>query len=224
MSVVDLLDRPVYGITQVDRLLGLPSGTARRWIDGYWRDGNFYQPIIRPQTTGDSLVTWGEFVETRLLSEYRGAGFRIGKLRAVVTELRVQLGDYPLAKAQPFLETVGQEMVLAIQESLSLDDDLLLVVLGSNGQLMLTDKAQEFVQAVEYDHGQAVRLRPDGEEPSVVIDPLRASGDPAVRAVPTAVIAEQARAKDSPEWLAELYQLDLDQVMAAIRFENRRAV
>lgn len=224
MGVVELLDRPVYGITQVDRVLGLSSGTARRWIDGYWRDGHFYQPVIRVRTTGESLVTWGEFVETRLLAEYRDAGIRICKLRDVVTELRTQLGDYPLAKAQPFMETFGRQLVLRVQQDIGLDDDLKLVVLGGNGQLMLSDKVQDFVDAVEYDaEGRAVRLQPDPAEPAVVIDPTRASGDPVVRAVPTEVIAELASAGDPPEWIAELYELDLAQVEAAIRFEQRRA-
>jgi hypothetical protein len=34
-DVISLLDRPTYAFAQVDRLLGLHGGTARRWIDGY---------------------------------------------------------------------------------------------------------------------------------------------------------------------------------------------
>jgi uncharacterized protein (DUF433 family) len=224
MSVIDLLDRPVYGISQVDRLLNLRSGTARRWIDGYWRDGNFYQPIVRQETTGESLVTWGEFVETRLLAEYRDAGVRIGNLRGAVIDLRRNFGNYPLARARPFLEPFGKQLVLQAQESVDLDADLQLVVLGSNGQLLLSDKVTDFVAAVEYDdEGRAARLRPDPAIPAVMIDPLRSSGDPVVRSVPTEVIAEQIRAGDSEEWIAELYDLELDQVLAAVRFEQRRA-
>ena len=37
--VIDLLERPLYGLGQVDRILGLRGGTARRWIDGYSRGG-----------------------------------------------------------------------------------------------------------------------------------------------------------------------------------------
>jgi hypothetical protein len=33
-DVIDLLERPVYGLPQVDRILGLPTGTARRWSRG----------------------------------------------------------------------------------------------------------------------------------------------------------------------------------------------
>ena len=70
----ELLDRPVYGLTQVDELLGLRTGTARRWIDGYVRRDRVYPPVVRVTSTGEDLVTWGEFTETRLLAEFRDAG------------------------------------------------------------------------------------------------------------------------------------------------------
>jgi hypothetical protein len=67
-SLADLLERPVYGMGQVDYLLGLTPGTARRWIDGSKRGGRGYAPLVRVEPTGEEIVTWGEFVETRLLS------------------------------------------------------------------------------------------------------------------------------------------------------------
>ena len=83
-KVVDLLNRPTYGLAQVDRLLGLPGGTARRWIDGYERAGKRYPPVVRESSTGDEIATWGEFVETRLLSEYRDAGVPLLRMRPAV--------------------------------------------------------------------------------------------------------------------------------------------
>jgi hypothetical protein len=68
VSGVSVLDRRVYVMPDVDLYLGLPSGTARRWIDGYSRGGRSYPPVIREEPTGDETVAWGEFVETRLLA------------------------------------------------------------------------------------------------------------------------------------------------------------
>lgn len=91
VSVVHFLDRPVYGLGQVDRVLGLPGGTARRWIDGYTRAGKRYPPVVREEPTGDEAVTWGEFVETRLLAEYRDAGVPIVRMRPAIDKLREAL-------------------------------------------------------------------------------------------------------------------------------------
>jgi hypothetical protein len=70
-EVISLLRRPVYTYSQVDRLLGLTSGTARRWINGYRHGRRTYEPIIRPESRNTTWVTWGEYVEARLLANWR---------------------------------------------------------------------------------------------------------------------------------------------------------
>jgi uncharacterized protein (DUF433 family) len=56
----------------------------------------------------------------------------------------------------------------------------------------------------------------------VVVDPLRQFGDPVVRSVPTAVLAEQHRAGDSIRFIADGYMLSEEQVTQAIEYESRR--
>ena|SRR5215475_6285431 len=47
VSGTSVLDRRVHVMSDVDLYLGLPSGTARRWIEGYSRGGRTYPPVIR---------------------------------------------------------------------------------------------------------------------------------------------------------------------------------
>lgn len=90
-KAVDLLSRPTYGLAQIDSLLGLQAGTARRWIDGYRRGGKLYDPVVRERGTGEEVATWGEFIETRLLAEYRDAGVPMIRMRPAVEALREEL-------------------------------------------------------------------------------------------------------------------------------------
>src|SRR4051794_5555424 len=83
-AVIELMHRPVYGMAEVDLLCGLYSGTAKRWIDGYKRGRRTYAPVVRLVSSGEDLVTWGEFVETRLLAQYRDADVPIQHMRPVV--------------------------------------------------------------------------------------------------------------------------------------------
>ena len=64
---------------------------ARRWIDGYQRNSRAYPPIVREETTGADVVTWGEFVEARLLASYREAGVPMLRMRPVVRPRSFQL-------------------------------------------------------------------------------------------------------------------------------------
>src|SRR5215207_3205931 len=61
-DVINLLDRRLYTFAQVDDLLSLSPSTAQRWIDGYSRQGKDYRPVVRRNSTGIAVATWGEFV------------------------------------------------------------------------------------------------------------------------------------------------------------------
>lgn len=215
---ISLLDRAIYSYADVDRLVGLHAGTARRWLDGYERGGRFYEPVLREEPTGAEDVTWGEMVEARLLAEFRSQQVPVQRLRPAIVRLRQEFGRYPLAHARPFVDVEGRELVRAVQDEVGVDRPLQLVVVR-NGQTMLAPGAARFQQVVGYTDGVVGHLSPDARTPSVVMDPGRAFGQPAIRNVRTDALAEGYCAGTSREVLAELYDLELGQVDEAIRFE-----
>jgi uncharacterized protein (DUF433 family)/transposase-like protein len=221
MAEASVLDRQLYSMSDVDRHLGLRSGTARRWIDGYRRGSRMLPPVIRPEHTGEDAVTWGEFVETRLLAGYRVRGVSLQRLRPAVVRLRAELGtDYPLAQSHPFLDVEGRELVRRVQDETGLERDLLLVVVRSD-QTVMSLPVSDFTRDAVYEAGVVRALKPGTDTPDVRIDPLRQSGSPVVRSVPTAVLAEGFRAGETIEDLAELYELPELHIQQAIRFEMR---
>lgn len=216
--VESLLDRAIYSYADVDRLVGLHSGTAKRWLEGYERGRKFYDPVLRPEPAGTDVVTWGELVEARLLAEFRSRHVPVQRLRPAIVQLRKEFGRYPLAHARPLLDVEGRELVQVVQEQVGLERPLQLVVVR-NGQLVLADSAERFRLAVEYDNDVASRLKPDPRTPEVVMDPQRSFGQPAVRSVRTESLAEDFRAVTSREDLADLYDLTPAQIDEALRFE-----
>lgn len=213
-----LLDRAIYSYSDVDRLVGLHSGTARRWLEGYERSGRFYDPVLRQEPTGDEIVTWGEMVEARLLAEFRSQNVPVQRLRPAIVRLREEFGRYPLAHARPFLEVEGRELVRVLQDEAGVDRPLRLVVVR-DGQAMLAEATKRFSAAVQYNGGIVTRLNPSPRTPEVLMDPAHAFGQPAIRNVRTDVLAEDYRAGTSREELADLYDLSASQVDEAIRFE-----
>lgn len=216
---IDLLDRAIYTHADVDRLVGLNDGTARRWLEGYSRSGRRYEPVLREEARGVDVVTWGELVEARLLAEFRSRHVPIQRMRPAIVRLREEFGRYPLALARPFLEAEGRELIRVVQDEVGLDQSLQLVVVR-NGQLMLAAATERFRSAVDFDsNGVARLLRPETRTPDVVMDPTRTFGQPAVRSVRTEVLAEAYRAGANREELVDLFELTPGQVDAAIRFE-----
>lgn len=223
MGPATLLDRIIYSMSDVDLYLGLHPGTARRWIDGYQSRGRSYPPVIRPERTDDDSVSWGEFVETRLLANYRSRGVSLQRLRPAVQKLRQEFATpYPLAFAGPYLDVDGRELVRRVQVETETARELQIVVVR-NDQLVLAGPARDFAEQAVFGTGtrQVEAFRTAQDTPDVRIDPLRQTGQPVVRSVPTSVLAEAFRAGDDVDDLADLYDLRVEQVVQAIRFEMR---
>jgi uncharacterized protein (DUF433 family) len=227
-EVIELLDRPTYGLAQIDSLLGLRGGTARRWIDGYTRSGKPYAPVVREHHTGEEIATWGEFVETRLLAEYRNAGVPMIRMRPAVEALRQELKvPYPLASARTWLRPEGRDLVRVIQEKVELDPHLALVVVATGQTLAWSAEADRFRAAIDWtddtDDAEPRLLRPAAGISEVVVDPLRGFGEPVVRGVRTEIIRELVQAGESQDTIAETYELPRESVEAAVRYELLRA-
>lgn len=219
ITPVSLLDRVVYTYSDVDRHLGLHWGTSRRWLNGYVRSGKEYPPVLREEPSSSDAVTWGEFVETRLLSEFRDHGVSLQRLRPAVQQLRTEFGRYPLAHARPFLDVDGRELVLQIQDEVGVPEELRFVVVR-NGQGMITSPVKRFVDVVDFaDADTAMRILPGGKGSAVVIDPQRQSGRPVVRSVPTDVVLEQFNAGESIAAISDLWELTATEIESALRYE-----
>jgi uncharacterized protein (DUF433 family) len=215
MSATSMLDREVYLYAEVDRLIGLSAGTARRWINGYERSGKVYDPILRVAPRDTEWATWGEFVETRILAEYRDENIPTARLRGAIDGLRRLYGiDYPLAHLRPYLAVHERDLTISGEE----EDELVV----RTGQHLLGGASWNLIVQASLAQDEAgekivTELRPDLEFPDIVISPDRYSGQPTFvgRRVSVATIAGMAKAGERPEDLAADYGLSLDQVQAA---------
>lgn len=212
----------MYGVAEAAGLLGLRSDRTRAWLDGAVRQGVSYPPVIRPEHTGDDIVTWGEFVELGYLREYRRKGVPLQRLRPVISELRRELGTpYPLATAKPYV--YDRELVLELQERNDLPPAIAIVI-RSGQEVLMTPETNRFFKKIEFDPGagrDALRLRPAGEASPVVIDPLVRFGRPAVSGVATDRLWELHDAGESLDEIAVAYEIDIESVRAAVAYEEQ---
>ena len=225
-SALTLLDREVYDERLAAEVLDVAQPTLHYWLEGGNQRGKLHEPVLRAAPTGSKEVTWGEFVEARYLKEYRRTlGASLSNLRAFIQYLRQELSvSYPLARARPWVGPDRHLFVVAQDES-GLPSDLWAAVEPHTGVTMLLPAAEAFLDRVEFDDdqtGMVVRLRPDGQTSPVVIDPEVRFGSPAVHGIPTDALAEQVRAGDSIESIVRDFSLELDDVIAALRYESLR--
>lgn len=229
-QVISLLRRPVYTYPQVDRLLGLTSGTARRWINGYRRGRRAYEPIIRPEARNTTWVTWGEYIEAMLLVNWRDLDkLPIPKLRRLAEYLRRETGEeFPLATYSTLMRPEGRSMVWRAQQFADLPEDL--AVEGGTGQIVWTPVVERLVEAA----GFGPDTTPDGRQmideltanedfPLIKLDVRRRGGQPVIkgRNVRASTIAELVAAGESRHDVAEWYDLTAEQIDQAVGYFRR---
>ena len=203
---------------ELDRLLGTPRGMARSWIDGCRRGRQNYEPLIRAEHTGSDMVTWGEFVEARLIAEYRDRGNDVFGLRPTFTALRETFrASYPLAVARPFRDAEGRQAVLRIQDRVNLDLGLRLVV--PNGRTVaLSPEAAQFASVARFGaDGVVARIVLVG---AIVADPEHSSGRPTIagRRLRADVVAEAVAAGERRSDVAKMWDITPAAVDDAVRF------
>lgn len=212
----------MYSEAEAARLLRVPQQTLHYWLEGKNWGGRKYLPVIRPEPTGQRIVTWAEFVEAGLLSRYRRArNVPLDEARQFITILRERTGEpYPLAHERPW--AVGQRLMIEAQAEAGMPDELLLYA-PSDEQLLLLSPAQEFLDRVGFQDGDAVLWRPAGPESPVVIDPERRSGRPSVDGVSTSVLKEYSDEGYGYDEIAEEFRLTLRDVELAVAYELTNA-
>lgn len=222
-TLVSMLDRPVYGYAEADRLLRLTPGTAKRWINGYERAGRQYAPVIREKRTDSPWVTWGEFVETRLLAEFRSTIPMIN-LRPAVQRLRDYFGKpNPLAYARPFLSSEGKNLLLRVQGESELDRELW-IALPSEQSVLLSPAATRFTRATHFpdNSGPAEYVIADPATPEVQFHPDMREGQPTVSGIRSETIADLVSAGEPVPFVAQTYDLPIDAVEQAMSYEATR--
>lgn len=217
MNLMDVLDREMYTEAEAARLLRMPGGTLRYWLEGGTRGRRTYAPILREQATGSRFVTWGEFVEAGLLRQYRkDLRVPMTEMRAFIEGLRGRFAvPYPLAHFRPL--TSGQDLVIEAQDVAGLAPEFQLVAEVKN-QYVLLPAADAFLRRVEYKDDVAVQWRPQ-EELRVVFDPRRRFGAPTIEGVSTHALWEAVDSGEEEAVVASLYQLSISDVKQALAYE-----
>lgn len=207
------------------RLLTVPASTLEYWLEGGRQGGKVHPPVLREAATGTKDLTWGEFIEARYVRAYRrDHRVPLHALRGFIVEMRQRLGvPYPLAHFKPWVGE-GQRLLLAAQIAADLPAELWSVYEPTHGTVLLTAPAQSFLTVVKFEGDIARRIEPQGELSPVVLDPEVRFGASSVKGISTSALRDLVEAGDAVELVAQDYNLELGDVVAALEYERQLVV
>lgn len=198
------LDAGIYLQSEAALLTGLPSTTVRRWLQLERGAADISAIAQQP------LVSFHDLVSLRAVAALRRMGMHVSKIKKGADFMRRELGiKHPLASED--LKTDGVDLYFPEAHGL--------IAVTAAGQMAAQELVAAYLRDVKYkplagNHRLAVSWEP----PGVRIDPLIQRGAPCVDGsrVEIALLKRYIDAGDSLEYLAELYELDVDDVRRAV--------
>jgi uncharacterized protein (DUF433 family) len=200
------LEDGIYLQSEAARLTGLPKSTVRRWLELERDMGDL--PTVGTQP----LASFHDLISLRAVAALRRAGMKIQKIKAGADFIRREFGlYYPLAWEE--LKTDGVNLYFPEARAL--------VAASESGQMAAQELVASYLRDVRYKPLRAGhRLAASWEPPGVSIDPLIQRGAPCVEGSRVQIVQLKAYldAGDSPEYLAELFELDADDIRRAVNW------
>lgn len=195
------LSLPNYGVGEAARYAHISSATVGRWHKN---------TTLSPREDGIKL-SYLELIEVAVVATCRHAGMKL----KVIKEARDYLAktfkaDYPLATLQ--LKTDGVDILKDFAGEL--------LVANRGGQLAWKDIIAERFHEFDYEQDLVTRWHAAGRRSLVVIDPRVRFGAPIVDGVPTWLIKERWEAGERPDETAEEFDIAINGVEDALRFEG----
>ncbi len=200
-----LLGRGIYDPTEAARLARVHPDTIARWSTGK-------RPLVRPSF--DQFFDFEDLVSLLVISQLWRRGVPTAEIQRGIGLLGHDLGvDRPLAheEAPERLATVGRSFFANIGEWANV---------GMGGQLAFLPMIEKVLRPLEYDSaGMANLWRP---VEMVTAAPSVQAGTPCVEAtrIPTKTIDGLVRAGEDEDDIAFDFDLTLEQIEAALRFET----
>ena len=225
MSPADLRNQPAYSVAEAARYLKVAPATLRAWVAGrpYPKgDGTAHsRPLIRPAKHPPPTMSFWNLIEAHVLRSLRtDHGVSMDSLRKAIAFAEGELGISKLLLSSE-LQTVAGRLLLERYGQL--------IDLSKSGQMAMRVTFGEHLARVEWDEWKfPVRLYPflasdlPGSARSIRIDAGVAFGRPvlASRSISTATIVGRIDAGESPDELADDYDVSVAQIEDAVLYER----
>lgn len=170
-------------------------------------------------------IGFRDLVELRFVKAFIEAGIGLKTIRSCLAYARVLVSDARPFTTQRF-RTDGRTIFLQsiehpVQSSPTPPAEREQLLDLRKRQFVFTNVIDRTFRDLDIEDDVVARWRPLRGKSSIVLDPTRAFGQPiaAAAGVPTVVLADAVEAEGSVERAAALYEVEVDVVKDALRFE-----
>jgi uncharacterized protein (DUF433 family) len=207
---------PAYRVVEAARYARTTPQTVANWQK---LRGNSHG-AIGPRDKGASL-SYLQLIELGVVAAMRNAGISLPKVRQAREYLAQEFNSkFPFAEYR--FKTDGKNLFVSYDQIMDAKDKDKLLSINKRGQLAWKEILDQRLREFEYDDdlGKVLRWKVGGIASPVRVDPRISFGAPHVNGTPTWVLRERWKSGESLADIADDFDLKVDDVAAALRFEG----
>ncbi|HEY0803140.1 MAG TPA: hypothetical protein VGD54_20060 [Steroidobacteraceae bacterium] len=213
-----------YTVPEAARLLKMPPVNIRRWLGGYRYtkgDDEFVVPPLwtpqLPRQEDHLELGFRDLIELRFVHAFTKAKLSLITIRRCLEFARDCVEDDRPFSTRRF-QTDGRTIFL--NSALQTGEEELLDL--TKRQYVLKQIIERTFKDLDIENDAVTRWRPFKGKNSIVIDPLRAFGQPIATnyGVPTTALADAVEAEGSVNRAAQLFEVPTQVVRDAVQFEK----
>lgn len=215
-----------YSVADAARLLRMPKLNIRRWLAGYsyMRKGELHEvaPLWVPELPKvDNTIelSFRDLIELRFVHSFTQAGVGLLAIRNCLDYARQVIdSDRPFLTSR--FRTDGRTIYLE-SVAKSEDDEGVLLDLRRH-QYAIKRVIERSFHDLDIEADEVARWRPYKGKDTIILDPERSFGKPIASAsgVPTAALADAVAAEGSADRVAAMYEVTVEAVRDAVKFES----
>lgn len=204
---------PAYQLKAAAAYAGVTPQTVRNW------QADASEGAALAYREAGASLSYLQLQELAIVSAMRKLGVKLKTIRAARDYLgSIMEAEFPFADER--VKSDGQDVLVSLpDEFLVSPAEKRLLVANKGGQYAWSAIIGERFDQFEYEKGVALKWHLSDDD-RVVIDPRVSFGAPAVRGVPTWALRGREIAGELPEEIAEDFGLSIDDVKAALAFEQ----
>lgn len=202
---------PSYRVSEAARYTGAHPNTVAAWHRGA-------NPLLSDLERREGL-SYLQLVEVAFVSFFRNVGLPMNKIRTARRYLSEEFkSEFPFTRYQ--FMTDGAYILMDYFGARESVRERRVVATSKYGQLAWTNLLGEKFTEFDYQYEIALRWHPAGRKSQVTIDPRMRFGQPSVQGLETWAIRGSYDAGETPDRIAEDYQITVHGVLDALQFEG----
>ncbi len=203
------IGKGIYLTEDISLLLGLPKSKVNKWLADYW--SGYYWKNQRTK-----VVDFMGLIEFYIFYQLREREISAKKIKDAHESLK-KLFDTEFPFASSNLITYGKEIKFNHKKTI-VDAD-------KTFQLNIPEIVIPFSEKIEYSTDSLAKLfYPAGKNVDIVSNPHIKYGSPVIKGtgIQISVIYNFLLGGEKPDFVAELYQIQLNQVLSVLNFYTNR--